>query len=127
MARNREFNAKARATMKKSLLHKMAVNAKVAKDALAEQMRLTAIQFQKQAAVENARNKADIARFKKTRKLMRKNKADARKALHLATLNQQRALSALDQATNMKIRSTNKHIAANAAQISANAIAARKA
>ena len=33
----------------------------------------------------------------------------------------QRALAALDQATNAKIRRTNKHIAANAAQMKANA------
>merc|ERR1711881_692632 len=44
----------------------------------------------------------------------------------MAVLNQQRALSALDSATNAKIRQTNKHIAANAAQIKINARKARK-
>merc|ERR1719502_1302094 len=77
--------------------------------------------------LENRRHKMDIARFRKTRALMRKNKREARHALHMATLNQQRALAALDSATNAKIRSTNKHIAANSAQITANAAAARKA
>merc|ERR1712054_293753 len=46
--------------------------------------------------------------------------------LHMAVLNQQRALSALDSATNAKIRQTNAHIAANAAQIKINARKARK-
>merc|ERR1712159_549247 len=44
----------------------------------------------------------------------------------MAVLNQQRALSALDSATNAKIRQTNAHIAANAAQIKINARKARK-
>merc|ERR1719498_1641420 len=44
----------------------------------------------------------------------------------MAVLNQQRALAALDSATNARIKKTNQHIAANAAQIKANAIKARK-
>merc|ERR1712072_1646125 len=46
--------------------------------------------------------------------------------LKLAVLNQQRALSVLASATNAKIKQTNKHIAANAAQIKENAKKARK-
>merc|ERR1712216_339208 len=45
------------------------------------------------------------------------NKAHAAKQLKLAVSAQQRALSALASATNAKIHQTNKHIAANAAQI----------
>merc|ERR1711968_394043 len=90
-------------------------------------MRITAGKFKAMRELENRRHKMDIARFRKTRALMRKNKREARHALHMATLNQQRALAALDSATNAKIRSTNKHIAANSAQITANAAAARKA
>jgi len=127
MQKNREYNSKARAAMRKTLMHKMAVNAKIAADALHEQMRITASKFKAMREVENRRHKMDIARFRKTRKMMRANKRAAQHALHMATLNQQRALAALDSATNAKIRSTNKHIAANSAQITANAAAARKA
>merc|ERR1719230_1241565 len=126
MAKNMAYNAKARATMRKNLLHKMAVNAKRAKDALDAQMRWTAKTFAKQAAEENRRNAATIARSKKTREIMRKNKAHAAKALAEAVLQHQRSLSALDQATNAKIKQTNKHIAANAAQIKENAKKARR-
>merc|ERR1712054_627999 len=126
LAKNRAYNAKARATMRKNLLHKMAVNAKRAKDALDAQMRWPAKTFAKQAAEENRRNAATIARSKKTREIMRKNKAHAAKALSEAVLQHQRSLAALDQATNAKIKQTNKHIAANAAQIKENAKKARK-
>merc|ERR1711975_75406 len=110
MARNFAFNQAARATMKKQLLAKMAINAKAAKDSLDG----------------NKRNKATIARSNKTREIMRKNKREAANNLKLAVQNQQRALSALASATNAKIKQTNKHIAANAAQIKENAKKARK-
>merc|ERR1711970_65975 len=112
--------------MRKDLLARMAVNAKRAKDALDAQMRWTARTFAHQAAVANRRNKATIARSRKTREIMRKNKRANQHQLHMAVLNQQRALSALDSATNAKIRQTNKNIAANAAQIKINARKARK-
>jgi hypothetical protein len=127
MAKNRAYNAKARASMRKELMHRMAVNAKKAKDALDAQMRWTSRTFAHYAAVENKRNSATMERSKKTRAIMRKNKREHAKALHLAVLHQQRSLAALESATNAKIRATNKHIAMNGAQIKANAIAARKA
>merc|ERR1711970_606552 len=108
-------------------MHRMAVNAKKAKDALDAQMRWTSRTFAHYAAVENKRNSATMERSKKTRAIMRKNKREHAKALHLAVLHQQRSLAALESATNAKIRATNKHIAMNGAQIKANAIAARKA
>jgi len=126
MAKNMAYNQAARASMKKSLLAKMAVNAKAAKDALDKQMRWTQNTFAKQAAEENRRNAATIARSAKTREIMRKNKAHAAKALAEAVLQHQRSLAALDQATNAKIKQTNKHIAANAAQIKENAKKARR-
>merc|ERR1719440_359864 len=67
-----------------------------------------------------------MKRAAKTRAIMRANKAHAAKALAHAVLQHQRSLSALDQATNAKIKQTNKHIAANAAQIKENAKKARK-
>merc|ERR1711959_4333 len=127
MAKNRAYNAKARASMRKELMYRMAVNAKKAKDALDAQMRWTSRTFAHYSAIENKRNSATMERSKKTRAIMRKNKREHAKALHLAVLHQQRSLAALESATNAKIRATNKHIAMNGAQIKANAIAARKA
>merc|ERR1711871_886581 len=126
MAKNRAYNAKARASMKKELLARMAVNAKKAKDDLDEQMRLTAKHFAQAAALENKRWKKNNKRFKKTREIMKKNKASYAKELKMATLNQQRSLAALDAATNAKIKATNANIAKNAADIKANAIKARQ-
>merc|ERR1711871_750268 len=125
MLKNRQYNAAQRSKMKKALLKKMAINAKKAKDDLDHQMALTARAFHKQAALENRRHRADIARFKKTRAIMRANKRAHAKALRLATRNQQRALATLDAETNAKIRKSEKSIAANAAQIKLNAKKAR--
>merc|ERR1711959_704524 len=126
MARNFAFNQAARASMKKALLSKMAINAKHAKDSLERNMRRVQRQFAAQAEIANKRNKATIRRSAKTREIMRKNKAHAAKQLKLAVSAQQRALAALASATNAKIKQTNKHIAANAAQIKENAKKARK-
>jgi hypothetical protein len=57
---------------------------------------------------------------------MRKNKAEGAKNLKDAVESQQRALATLAQATNARIKKTNKHIAVNAAQIKENAKKARK-
>merc|ERR1711975_160622 len=79
MARNFAYNQAARASMKKQLLAKMAVNARRAKAALDRNMRRVQAKFAAQAS-----------------------------------------------ATNAKIKQTNSHIAANAAQIRENAKKARK-
>merc|ERR1711988_1312024 len=126
MAKNFAYNQAARSKMKKQLLAKMAVNAKKAKDDLDRDMRIVQAKFARFAERENKRNRATIARSAKTREIMRKNKAHAAKQLKLAVSNQQRALAALASATNAKIKQTNKHIAANAAQIKENAKKARK-
>merc|ERR1712159_770823 len=127
LAKNRAYNAKARASMRKELMHRMAVNAKKAKDALDKQMRWTARTFAHYAAIENRRNKATMERSRKTRAIMRKNKREHARQLHLAVMHQQRSLAALESSTIAKIRAPNKHIAMNGAQIKANAITARKA
>merc|ERR1711871_542517 len=126
MAKNRAYNAKARSAMKKELLARMAVNAKKAKDDLDEQMRITAKNFAAAKALENKRWRKNNKRFKKTRAIMKRNKRQAAHELKMATLNQQRALSALDQETNAKIKATQHNIAKNAADIKANAIKARE-
>merc|ERR1719408_1156742 len=126
MAKNMAYNAEARKKMKSMLLAKMAVNAKKAKDDLAEAMRQTQEKFAKAAKLENKRQRQTIRRSKKTREIMRKNKAEGAKNLAMAVANQQRALATLASATNARIKKTNKAIAANAAQIKENAKKARK-
>merc|ERR1712159_128080 len=126
MARNFAYNQAARASMKKALLAKMAINARRAKQALDRNMRRVQAKFAAQAEVQNKRNRATIRRSRRTREIMRKNKRAAARNLKIAVLNQQRALAALASATNAKIKQTNKHIAANAAQIRENAKKARK-
>ena len=121
MAKNMALNQAERSKMKKMLLAKMAVNAKKAKDDLAKEMRQVQKQFAEAAALENKRQKAVFRRAKKTREIMRKNKAEGAQNLKNAVAAQQRALATLAQATNEKIKQTNAHIAANSAQIVENA------
>jgi hypothetical protein len=125
MMKNMQLNEDARKKMKSALLHKMAVQAKIAKDNLRRAMRRTQRHFAAVAASENKIYRADRKRFRKTREIMRKNKRLARKELRAATHAQQVALSTLDAETNAKIRKTNAHIAANAAQMKVNAKKAR--
>merc|ERR1719163_139651 len=126
MAKNMQYNAEARKKMKKALLAKMAVNAKIAKDNLAHAMRITQRKFAEAARLENKRYHQTIRRSRKTREIMRKNKAEGARELRNAVNNQQRALATLASATNAKIKKTNKHIAINAAQIKENAKKARE-
>merc|ERR1719326_1540677 len=125
MAKNMQYNAAARSKMKKMLLAKMAVNAKIAKDDLAEAMRRTQKKFAEAAALESKRNKQTLRRSRKTREIMRKNKRQGARELKNAVHAQQRALATLASATNARIKKTNAHIAANAAQIKENAKKAR--
>merc|ERR1711959_8686 len=84
MMKNMQLNEDARKKMKSALLHKMAVQAKIAKDNLRRAMRQTQRHF---AAVAAS-----------------KNKRLARKELRAATHAQQVALATLDAETNAKIR-----------------------
>jgi hypothetical protein len=126
MAKNMELNAAARKKMRTMLLAKMAANAKIAKDDLRAAMRRAQKAFAEAAATESRRNKETRARSRKTREIMKKNKAEAAKELALAVQTQQRALATLNQQTNAKIKQTNKHIGANAAAIKENAKKARQ-
>merc|ERR1711968_138885 len=81
MARNFAFNKAARKKLKKFLLHKMAVNAKKAKDDLDTSMRHVQGKFAKAAALQNKRNNANIKRSKALRKTIRQNKHAAKAAL----------------------------------------------
>merc|ERR1712159_499354 len=126
MARNFAFNKAARAKLHKVLLHKMAVNAKKAKDDLDFSMRFVQAKFAAAAKLQNERNNANIARSKKIRELVEANKREAHKNLEASVRTQQRAMAALASATNARIAQTNKHVAANAAQIKENAKKARE-
>merc|ERR1711959_438829 len=126
MARNFAFNQAARAKLHKVLLHKMAVNAKKAKDDLDFSMRFVQAKFAAAAKLQNERNNANIARSKRIRALVEANKREARKHLEASVATQQRAMATLASATNARIAKTNKHVAANAAQIKENAKKARE-
>jgi hypothetical protein len=127
MARNFAFNQAARAKLKKRLLHKMAVNAKKAQDDLHRSMRYVQHRFAKAAALANKRNRANIRRSAAIRARVAKDKAHAAHALRTAVLAQQRARAAVAAGINARISQTNKHVAANAAQIKENAKAASAA
>merc|ERR1719506_3098138 len=126
MDRNFAFNKAARSKLKKALLHKMAVNAKKAKDDLDTAMRFVQGKFAAMAKLQNSRNNANIARSKKIRAVVEANKVEARKNLEASVATQQRAMAALASATNARIAKTNKHVSVNAAQIKENAKKARE-
>merc|ERR1711871_1376551 len=126
MARNFAFNKAARSKLKKALLHKMAVNAKKAKDDLHKSMVFVQGKFAAMAKLQNERNKANIARSKHIRAVVEANKKEAKKNLEAQVLTQQRAMAALASAVNARITKTNKHVAINAAQIKENAKKARE-
>merc|ERR1712164_163175 len=127
MDRNFAFNQAARKKLKAALLHKMAVNAKKAKDDLHRAMRYVQYRFHKAAALANRRNRANIRRSKMIRARVARDKAHAAHQLRIAVKAQQRSMAAYKSAINARIAQTNKHVAVNAAQIKENAKAARKA
>merc|ERR1719440_282777 len=127
MDRNFAFNQAARKKLKKALLHKMAVNAKKAKDDLARAMRFVQGRFHRAAALANRRNRANIRRSKLIRARVARDKAHAAHQLRIAVKAQQRSMAAYKSTINARIAQTNKHVAVNAAQIKENAKAARKA
>jgi hypothetical protein len=127
MDRNFAFNAAARRKMKKALLVKMAANAKKAKDDLNHAMRWVQWRFHKAAKLANARNNANIKRSLALRQVIAKDKAEAARSLRYQVIAQQRAQAAYASAINKRIRSTDKSVAVNAAQIKSDAIAAQKA
>merc|ERR1711970_378414 len=127
MDRNFAFNQAARKKLKKALLHKMAVNAKKAKDDLARAMRFVQGRFHRAAALANRRNRANIRRSKLIRARVARDKAHAAHQLRIAVKAQQRSMAEYKSAINARIAQTNKHVAVNAAQIKEDAKAARKA
>merc|ERR1712100_163144 len=78
MARDFAFNAAARAKLKKNMLHKMAQNAKKARDDLNHAMARTQERFAKRAALQNRRYKATLRRDKRTKHLIDHDKREAK-------------------------------------------------
>merc|ERR1712159_173903 len=127
MDRNMAFNEAARRKMKAALLRRMAANARKAKHDLMRAMRYTQWRFHKAAALQNARNRANIEKSAKIRAKVAADKRHAAHALHVQVLAQQRATAAYASAINARIKKTDQAVAKSAAQIKSNAIAAQKA
>merc|ERR1719478_1114994 len=90
-------------------------------------MRYVQARFNHAAAVQNARNKANIAASKRIRARVAFEKKHAAAQLHTATMASQKALATVKAAMNERIRRTDAAVHKNAAQISSNAKAATKA
>jgi hypothetical protein len=126
MARDFAFNAASRAKLKKNMLHKMAVNAKIVRDNLSHAMRRCQEKFYKQARLANRRYRATLRRDRITKKYIEHDKREAARNLKLTVTQWAKTTSAWAAATNARIDKVNTHVAANAAQIKENAKKARK-
>merc|ERR1711871_1217933 len=127
MDRNMAFNQAAHSKLKKALLARMARNERKTKYDLHRAMRFVQARFAHAAAVQNARNKANIAASKRIRARVAYEKKHAARQLHIATMAQQKALATVKSAVNERIRQTDAAVHKNAAQIVSNAKAATKA
>merc|ERR1719313_2234331 len=108
------------------MLHKMAVNAAIARRNLDRFMRHTQMKFARFAYLYNRRNKMNLRRDKRTLKIAARDKRQAAKHLKLAVTAWQKSTNAWAAATNARIDQMNAHVAANAAAIKENAKKARK-
>merc|ERR1711959_166808 len=126
MARDFAFNAAARSKLKRDMLHKMAINARIARRNLDRAMRRTQMRFAHYAHLNNRRNRRNLARDRRTLRDVARDKRQAERHLKLAVTAWQKSTSAWAAATNARIDRMNKHVAANAAQIKENAKKARK-
>merc|ERR1719247_2047685 len=126
MARDFAFNAASRAKLKKQMMHKMAQNAKLARDHMNAAMAKTQERFAKHAALQNRRYKATLARDKRMKAQIDHDKRENQKNLKLAVSSWQKNQAAWSASTNARIDQMNKHAAANAAKIKENAKKARK-
>ena len=76
MARDFAFNAAARAKLKRDMLHKMAVNAAIARRDLDRFMRRTQMRFAHMADLQNRRNRKNLRRDARTLKMVRHDAAE---------------------------------------------------
>merc|ERR1719353_2756527 len=79
MAKDFAFNAASRAKLKRNMLHKMAQNAKKARDNLNHAMARTQERFAKHANLQNRRHRATLRRDKRTAKLIEHDKREQKK------------------------------------------------
>jgi len=126
MARDFAFNAAARSKLKRDMLHKMAINARIARRDLDRAMRRTQMRFAHYAHLNNRRNKRNLSRDRRTLKYVARDKRQSQKHLKLAVSAWQKSTNAWAAATNARIDRMNAHVSANAAQIKENAKKARK-
>merc|ERR1711871_554286 len=126
MARDFAFNMAARRKLKIDMLHKMAQYARIARNHLNHAMRRCQERFAKQAHLANRRYRATLARDARTARLVKHDKREAARNLHLAVSAWQKNTQAWAAHTNARINRMNKHVSANAAQIKENAKKARK-
>merc|ERR1712023_48872 len=103
MARDFAFNSAARAKLRRQMLHKMAVNARIARRDLDRAMRRTQMKFAQYAYLYNRRNRRNLQRDKRTLKLVARDKRQAAKHLHLAVTAWQKATNAWAASTNARI------------------------
>merc|ERR1712196_34787 len=111
------FNQAARSKLKKALLARMARNERKTKYDLHRAMRFVQARFAHAAAVQNARNKANIAASERIRARVAYEKRHAARQLHVATMASQKALATVKAAMNERIRQTDAAVHKNAAQI----------
>jgi len=90
-------------------------------------MRYVQYRFARAAALSNRREKANEAEQKRLRVRITQDKKHAAAQLKTAVRTQQNAMPALRDSMNSRIKSTNKHVSQNAAQIKASANIAREA
>merc|ERR1711871_428708 len=126
MARDFAFNMAARRKLRRDMLHKMAIYARIARNNLNHAMRRCQERFAKQAHLANRRYRATLHRDRVTERMIAHDKKEAARNLKLAVTAWQRNTAAWAAATNARINRINKHVAANAAQIKENAKKARK-
>jgi hypothetical protein len=126
MAKDYAFNAGARAKLNRDMLHKMAVNAKIARRDLDRFMRHTQMKMARVANQQNRRNAANKKAQARTMRIMKRDAAENAKHLKLAAKQWQKATNAWAAKTNARIDKMNNHVAANAVQIKTNAKKAQK-
>lgn len=127
MARNFAFNKAARKKLNTALLAKMAQNAKKAKSNLQREMRNVQAKFAAAAKIQNERHNTEDKQHLQMLKTIQRNKAAAEASLGAAVKTQQMAMATLKDKTNARIRSTDKAVAMNSANIVNNAKAAHDA
>jgi hypothetical protein len=121
----KQYNEGARKKLEKALRAKMEINAKAAKDSVVAAMKSASEALAKEANASTKRAKLAAEDRAKIRKELSAERSKAEENLKLAVASWTKSQAALASETNAKITKLNKHVAANAALIKANAAAAQ--